>query len=113
MTTPLQQAAQAVIDHCYEYNPHELPALHLELRKALDSELAQSVEPFAWKEFTPDGSKWFLAYGKNLRAKQEPLYLHPPQPYDQQAMELCSECGWKAIMPGEPCFVCNMNLDAQ
>ena len=34
-------------------------------------------------------------------------------PYDQQAMELCPECGWKAIMPGEPCFVCNMENDAQ
>lgn len=34
-------------------------------------------------------------------------------PYDQQALELCPECGWKAIMPGEPCFVCNMKTEAQ
>ncbi len=33
--------------------------------------------------------------------------------YDQQALELCPECGWKAIMPGEPCFVCNMQTEAQ
>lgn len=33
--------------------------------------------------------------------------------YDQQALELCPECGWKAIMPGEPCFVCNMHIEAQ
>lgn len=33
-------------------------------------------------------------------------------PYDQQALELCDKCGWKAIMPGEPCFVCNMQVAA-
>ena len=33
--------------------------------------------------------------------------------YDQQALELCDKCGWKAIMPGEPCFVCNMKTEAQ
>ena len=32
-------------------------------------------------------------------------------PYDQQALELCLECGWKAIMPGEPCLLCSK--DAQ
>ena len=42
------------------------------------------------------------------------LYIHPPPaPYDQQALELCDMCGWKAIMPGEPCFVCNMKTEAQ
>ena len=34
-------------------------------------------------------------------------------PYDQQALELCDKCGWKAIMPGDPCFVCNMKTEAQ
>ena len=29
------------------------------------------------------------------------------KPYDQQAMELCDECGWKAVMPGEPCLLCS------
>ena len=27
-------------------------------------------------------------------------------PYDQQALELCPACGWKAIIPGEPCLNC-------
>lgn len=36
-----------------------------------------------------------------------PIYR---EPYDQQAMELCPACGWKAIIPGEPCFVCNMHI---
>ena len=39
--------------------------------------------------------------------------LESDAPYDQQAMELCHACGWKAIMPGEQCFVCNMQTDAQ
>ena len=28
------------------------------------------------------------------------------QPYDQQALEPCEACGWKAIIPGEQCLVC-------
>jgi hypothetical protein len=28
--------------------------------------------------------------------------------YDQQAMELCEVCGWKAKMDGEPCLVCQL-----
>lgn len=39
--------------------------------------------------------------------------LAAPEPYDQQAMELCGACGWKAVMPGEPCFICNMQTKAQ
>ena len=26
--------------------------------------------------------------------------------YDQTALELCKECGWKAIIPGDGCLVC-------
>jgi hypothetical protein len=26
--------------------------------------------------------------------------------YDQTALELCEECGWKAIIPGEGCLTC-------
>lgn len=29
-----------------------------------------------------------------------------PEPYDQEALELCDVCGWKAIIPGEPCLMC-------
>ena len=28
------------------------------------------------------------------------------EPYDQTALELCGECGWKAIIPGDGCLVC-------
>ena len=26
--------------------------------------------------------------------------------YDQTALELCDECGWRAIIPGDGCLVC-------
>ena len=26
--------------------------------------------------------------------------------YDQTSLELCNECGWKAIIPGDGCLVC-------
>jgi hypothetical protein len=38
--------------------------------------------------------------GFNVR----PLYTAPQ--YDQTALELCEECGWKAIIPGDGCLVC-------
>jgi hypothetical protein len=39
-------------------------------------------------------------HGFNVR----PLYTAPQ--YDQTALELCEECGWKAIIPGDGCLVC-------
>ena len=32
-----------------------------------------------------------------------------PEPYDQQALELCPVCDWKAIVPGEPRLMCERN----
>ncbi len=32
--------------------------------------------------------------------------LAAPEPYDQQALEPCDKCGWKAVIPGEPCLNC-------
>jgi hypothetical protein len=26
--------------------------------------------------------------------------------YDQTSLELCEECGWKALIPGDGCLVC-------
>ena len=113
MTTPLQQAAQALIEH--HYLPTYLDQHIAGLRKALDAEIAMTVEPVAHFNMAINETVGCIdyEYEKHNLKSGTPLYLHPPQPYDQQAMGLCSECGWKAIMPGEPCFVCNMNLDAQ
>jgi hypothetical protein len=30
-----------------------------------------------------------------------------PGPYDQQALDLCDVCGWKASTPFDGCFICN------
>lgn len=35
--------------------------------------------------------------------------IDAPEPYDQQALELCEVCGWKAIVPSEPCLMCERN----
>ena len=81
MKTPLQKAAQALIDKWTHSHPLKECAV-LELREALDAEIAQSVEPVAWYEHNPDLDAWCLAYSKNPNQyiKSRPLYLHPPQP---------------------------------
>jgi len=84
VTTPLQTAAQAVIDRwdspSWKDQPHTGEYI-LALRKALDAELQQAVETVAWYEHNPDLDAWFLAYSKNPNQyiKSRPLYLHPPQ----------------------------------
>jgi hypothetical protein len=35
----------------------------------------------------------------------EPI-AHRDAPYDQTSLELCKECGWKAVIPGDGCLVC-------
>ena len=58
-----------------------------------------------------DGAKgWGTVWTVNHGDYKVPLYPAPgAQPYDQQAMELCEACGWKAIIPGEQCLVCERN----
>ena len=31
--------------------------------------------------------------------------------YDQQSLEPCDVCGWKAIVPGEPCLMCERHAN--
>ena len=85
--TPLQQAAQAVIDR-WDAPASTQPILtgeHIyeKLRKALVDELAQSAEPFAWERLLRDG-KYTPPITVFTRPDDErnwvPLYLHPPQP---------------------------------
>ena len=100
MNTPLQKAAQALL------NSWDSPRLFTdsefeELRKALDAELQQAVEPVAWRwDILPDSplmkrkgqkSGVYLENPKDIgidvngvksleNYKWTPLYLHPPQP---------------------------------
>ena len=91
MNTPLQKAAQAMIDRWestdWKDTPHTAHYIE-ELRKALDAELAQSVEPVAWvHQFAGKGTS-VLSYTKTCAGfpprddaiQITPLYLHPPQP---------------------------------
>ena len=110
MTTPLQQAAQAILD--YWDAPASLAQLlnseHIyeKLRKVLDAELAQSVEPAAWAVYSgvldmrkhsvwnKRGDAEEAASTIKSYTETRPLYLHPPQPQatTPSIRQHCREC---------------------
>ena len=83
MTTPLQQAAQALIDRWDSPYWKLAPTADYiaGLRKALDAELQQSVEPVAHFNMAINETVGCIAYeyGKHNLKSGTPLYLHPPQ----------------------------------
>lgn len=87
MNTPLQKAAQAMIDRWdstdWKDTPHTAHYI-AELRKTLDAELAQSVEPVAWAMRRADGLVLDVICPDEHESHEGeytmPLYLHPPQP---------------------------------
>ena len=88
MTTPLQKAAQALIERwdspAWKDQPHTAEYI-AELRKALDAEIAQAVEPVAWGMRRPVTPLVLDIICPEEHARHEgeytkPLYLHPPQP---------------------------------
>ena len=84
-----------------------LNKVHLGMEDLRAALAAPEQEPAAYSV----GRSLNWHHGRGVTNAQ--LYAAPVEPYDQQALELCGEFGWKAIMPGEPCFVCNMKTDAQ
>ena len=87
VTTPLQKAAQAVLKDWD--NSTYLEESIAELRKALDAEIAQSVEPVAWVRFArKKPTVTSLSFFSDLTPLQKahgfvstPLcHCHPPQP---------------------------------
>jgi len=91
VTTALQKAAQAVIDRwdSPSWKDQQHTAEYIaELRKALDAEIAQAVEPDAWlrhdgfKAMTDDEKASWIESGNSEVVEEytKPLYLHPPQP---------------------------------
>ena len=89
--TPLQQAAQDLITRwdspAWKDQPHTAHYV-AELRKALDAELQQSVEPVAFKQFLSDviTAAGLVTHGKQCKALGERIsdgafqyMLHPPQ----------------------------------
>jgi len=101
MTTHLQKAAQALIDRwdspAWKDQPHTAEYI-LILRKALDDEIAQAVEP-RWYACDTPGAEFDITFVTTREEAEEnveyaladdpdltfedvvtPLYLHPPQP---------------------------------
>jgi hypothetical protein len=103
---------------------------------ALRAAIEQAEKPVAWKwkalvngEFV---SNWVLTHSEPppYATESMPLYAAPRQEqslkidpagcyirvgevsepisvgYDQTSLELCEECGWRAIIPGDGCLVC-------
>jgi hypothetical protein len=91
--TPLQKAAQAVIDRwdspLWKDQPHTGVYI-AELRKALEAEQAQAVEPIGYirhadKTFWPHPE---CAVYASVSPSLAPVYAHPAQPVEQaQAVE--------------------------
>ena len=82
----------------------------------------QPAEPVAWQSREWSGedggfSPWRGTQLIDLPAWQQrvarrpglyefrPLYLGQPA-YDQTALELCTTCGWKTLIPGDCCLNC-------
>lgn len=67
-----------------------------------------------WLQETPSESGFINAMAAQLDSEiAAALALPDAQPvlalYDQQALDLCDACGWKAKFPGEQCLNCNRN----
>ncbi len=70
------------------------------------------MRPVAWMyDFLSDNEvirDWVTQSQDDIKRENgfnvRPLYTAPQ--YDQISLELCGECGWKAIIPGDGCLVC-------
>jgi hypothetical protein len=109
--TALREAAQqaeAVLRGCLEH-PDAADAI-----AALRAALAEPDEPIAWAMPRPDGLILDVIcpeeHAREPGQYTVPLYAHP---YDQQALELCEECGWKTLIPDEGCLNCERQPKAE
>lgn len=91
--------------------PGEIDAAMDNLRAAIE----QAEKPVAWMyDFLDSDNRdnvirnWVTQSYDDIKRENgfnvRPLYTVPQ--YDQTALELCEECGWKAIIPGDGCLVC-------
>jgi hypothetical protein len=89
------------------------PDIQLRAAIILRAAIKQAEKPVAWRwkalvngEFV---SNWVLTHSEPppYATESMPLYTAPRQePYDQTSLELCKECGWKAVIPDDGCLVC-------
>ncbi len=87
--------------------PGEIDAAMINLRTAIE----QAEKPVAWMHVQGNYKQPSLYqlddFELDRKWNQYPLYTAPRQEhYDQTALELCEECGWKALIPGDGCLVC-------
>jgi hypothetical protein len=61
--------------------------------EAINAKLLEALEDMlGWQTLAPDG----VVAAARAAIEQ----------YDQTSLELCNECGWKALIPGDGCLVC-------
>ena len=84
--------------------PGEIDAAMDNLRAAIE----QAEKPMAWFHADNYKTRFTTDPSEEMAEKDwKPLYTAPRQEqYDQTSLELCNECGWKAIIPGDGCLVC-------
>jgi hypothetical protein len=95
-------------------------ALPGEIDGAMDSlraAIEQAEKPVAWMyDFLADNRDevirdWVTQSQEDIARENgfnvRPLYAAPRQEYyDQTTLELCKECGWRAMIPGDGCLLC-------
>ena len=78
MTTPLQKAAQAVIDRwdapSWKDQPHTAEYIE-ELRKALDAEIAESVEPDKFGKCIDDFGNSLVSVGDHVESSEAIFFV--------------------------------------
>jgi hypothetical protein len=108
--------------------PGEIDGAMDNLRAAIE----QAEKPVAWMYVNTDGECEEIEYGQcefddpsiqllyTAPRQEQPLKIDPAgchirvgevsEPisvgYDQTSLELCEDCGWKAVIPGDGCLVC-------
>jgi hypothetical protein len=85
----------------------------------VNNDIAAISAALAEPDHTPDAGKKVedllseydmqdSSFADDLRAA-----LAEPEPYDQQALELCKVCGWKTLIPTEGCLNCERQPKAE
>jgi hypothetical protein len=108
------EAMKQALDALEEYQANGSPFMSCDAAvAALRAAIEQADKPVAWRwkalvngEFV---SNWVLTHSDPppFATESMPLYTAPRQEqYDQTSLELCNECGWRAMIPGDGCLVC-------
>jgi len=108
------EAMRQALDALEEYQAKGPPFMSCDAAvAALRAAIEQAEKPVAWMYTShwKGDQRYITRYQYDLTTykadKVWPLYTAPRQEqYDQTALELCKECGWRALIPGDGCLVC-------